>query len=259
MQAETLARLAEADAALAAQIHDQSGAKPFTCSGLRAGAAEPGGGRRPAEAVVVRPEERYFVRLTGLTEPVCRALEKGLIGQTPAPWNLHGQTFRVAEVVGEAREDGWSGRASYEGLAAARVQQGMRLPRTLTLDFASPTAFKSQGMQAPLPLPGLVFGSLVERWNAFSPVLLDPELRRFAETHVAVSRYWLESRTVSGKNSALRIGGVGRVSYTVIEDEAYALAALNILADFAIFGGVGVQTTTGMGQCRRVRGWAGED
>ena len=54
------------------------------------------------------------------------------------------------------------------------------------------------------------------------------------------------------KNGALRIGGVGQVTYTALDDDRYALAALNMLADFALYSGVGVQTATGMGQCRRV-------
>jgi hypothetical protein len=45
---------------------------------------------------------------------------------------------------------------------------------------------------------------------------------------------------------------LGQVTYTALDDDRYGLAALNILADFALYSGVGVQTATGMGQCRRV-------
>jgi CRISPR-associated endoribonuclease Cas6 len=33
----------------------------------------------------------------------------------------------------------------------------------LTLHFASPATFKSGGLHVPVPLPGLVFGGLLER------------------------------------------------------------------------------------------------
>jgi CRISPR-associated endoribonuclease Cas6 len=176
----------------------------------------------------------------------------GLVVQPPTRWTLHGQAFRVLEAVCDAARDDWTGETSCESLAAVALQHGNRLPRAVTLEFISPTAFKSQEMQMPLPLPGLVFGSLVERWNAFSAVALDPDLRRFANERVAISRYRLESKPVPTKNGALRIGGVGQVTYTALDDDRYALAGLNILADFALYSGVGVQTTTGMGQCRRV-------
>lgn len=125
-------------------------------------------------------------------------------------------------------------------------------PRQVTLEFASPTAFKSAGLTVPVPMPNLVFGSLVERWNAFSPVTLSPEMRRFGEEMVALSRYRLESRVVEQKNNALRIGGVGQATYVAVAADRYWLAVLQMLADFALYSGVGVQTATGMGQVRRV-------
>ncbi|MCX7671052.1 MAG: CRISPR system precrRNA processing endoribonuclease RAMP protein Cas6 [Anaerolineae bacterium] len=251
VQAETLARLGQVDPALAAALHAGDGPKPLTCSALIAAEPLPAP-RRPADSLAVRPGEHYFVRLTGLSEPVSGALWAGFVEQPPSAWTLHGAPLHVAEVICDPAADPWTGRARYEALAAAALQAGERLPRAITLEFASPTAFKSQEMQVPIPLPGLVFGSLVERWNAFAPLALDPDLRRFAAERVAISRYHLESRPVPTKNGALRVGGVGWVTYTVLDDDRYALAGLNILADFALFSGVGVQTGTGMGQCRRV-------
>jgi CRISPR-associated endoribonuclease Cas6 len=251
MQAETLARLSQVEPALAAAIHAGDGPKPLTCSGLVA--ADPGPEpRQPADNMPVRPGNRYFVRVTGLVELVSQALFAGLVEQPPARWTLHGQPFRVLEAVCDPARDAWTGQTSCENLAAAALQRSDRLPHAITLEFVSPTAFKSLEMQIPVPLPGLVFGSLVERWNAFSTVALDPDLRRFANERVAISRYGLESKPVPTKNGALRIGGVGQVTYTALDDDRYALAALNILADFALYSGVGVQTATGMGQCRRV-------
>ncbi len=253
VQAETLARLARVAPDLAEQVHAGDGPKPLTCSNLMV--AEPASGRRanhPADSLAVRPESPCLVRITGLTGPVCRALRTALVEGAPSTWTLHEQTFRVTGVICDPAQDAWTGQASYEGLTAAVLQRGDRQPRSVTLEFVSPTAFKSQEMQVPLPLPGLVFGSLVERWNAFSPVALDPDLRRFAAERVAISRYRLESRPVATKNGALRIGGVGRVTYAILDADRYALAGLNILADFAFYSGVGVQTATGMGQCRRV-------
>jgi CRISPR-associated endoribonuclease Cas6 len=106
-------------------------------------------------------------------------------------------------------------------------------------------------MTMPVPLPGLVFGSLVERWNAFSPVALSPEMRAYGEEVMAISRYRLESRAVEQKNQAVRIGAVGQATYRALAGDRYWLGVMNMLAGFALYGGVGVQTTTGMGQVRR--------
>ena len=99
----------------------------------------------------------------------------------------------------------------------------------------------------------LVFGSLVERWNTFSPVPLSPDMRRFGEEVMAISQYNLRSVPVTQKNQALRIGGLGEVTYRAMSSDRYWLGVMHMLADFAQFSGVGVQTATGMGQVRRMR------
>jgi CRISPR-associated endoribonuclease Cas6 len=253
VHAATLDRIGQIAPALAEQLHAGDGPKPLTCSGLMP-AVGPGQNRRhPGDSMPMRPGERYCVRVTGLVEPVSRTLVAGFLEQPPATWVLHGQPFRLIDAVCDAARHAWCGSATCEDLIASALQQAGRLPRSVTLEFASPTAFKSGGIQIPVPMPDLTFGSLVERWNAFSPLPLDPAMRGFAGESVAISRYQLESRPFPHKNGALRIGGVGQVTYTVLSDDPYALAAFTALGGFALYSGVGAQTATGMGQCRRVR------
>lgn len=242
--AATLARLTQVDAALATALHDGDGPKPLTCSSLLNAPA----GR---DSLAIQAGAPYFVRITGLDAQVSAALTTGLLTERPATWELDGHPFAVSAAVCDAQQHPWSGRTTYEELAAGQLLRSDPLPRRVTLHFASPTAFKSGGVTAPVPLPGLVFGSLVERWNSFSPITLSPEMRRFGEEALAISRYRLESRPVAQKNQALRIGGVGEVTYQAVHGDRYWLGVLNMLADFALFSGVGVQTATGMGQVRR--------
>lgn len=71
------------------------------------------------------------------------------------------------------------------------------------------------------------------------------------EENVALSRFDLRTRPVQTKNSGLYIGAEGMAQYTAVRRDRYWLVALNVLADFALFSGVGTQTTIGMGQARR--------
>jgi CRISPR-associated endoribonuclease Cas6 len=41
------------------------------------------------------------------------------------------------------------------------------------------------------------------------------------------------------------------MTYRALGADRYWLGVINLLADFAFYSGVGVQTTTGMGQVRR--------
>lgn len=245
--AATLARLGQADPALAQRIHDGDGPKPITCSDLL-------GATSNRDGTQVEPGRRYRVRITGLIEAVSMALARSLLDTPPNRWELDHHPFAVETVTCDPAVDRWSGRSSYAALTAPRLATAEPPSRQLTLEFAAPTAFKSKEMTIPVPMPDLVFGSLVERWNCFSPVVLSPEMRRFGGEMVAISRYRLESRGVDQKNHALRIGGLGTVTYRALGGDAYWLSVMQMLGDFAFYSGVGVQTATGMGMVRRGAG-----
>ncbi|MCB0125002.1 MAG: CRISPR-associated endoribonuclease Cas6 [Caldilineaceae bacterium] len=244
--AATLAALQALDPALGPLIHEGDGPKPLTCSGIL-------NGRGQRAGMAIQADQPYVLRITGLTTPVSEALAAALLATPPTTWTLDGHPFQVQAVTCDPAADPWTGQTSYETLAAAQLIQGERPQRQVTLRFVTPTTFTSNNMTVPVPLPSLVFGSLVERWNAFSPVTLSPEMRRFGEEMVALSRYRLESKAVVQKNKGLRIGAVGEATYTALGGDRYWLGVLQMLADFANYSGVGAQTTQGMGQVHRVR------
>lgn len=242
--AAVLAALNRVEPGLGGHVHEGDGPKPLTCSDILNGQTSRAGTH-------IQAGTDYYLRVTGLTEWVSRGLHAALLAEPPPTWELDHHHFQVVETTASAEAHGWAGQTRYEALAAGQMLQGGAPRRQVTLDFASPTAFKSAGVQVPVPLPNLVFGSLVDRWNQFSPIVLSPDVRRFGDEMVAISRYRLESRPVQHKQGALRIGGTGRVTYTALGGDRYWLNTLQMLADFALYSGVGVQTATGMGQTRR--------
>jgi CRISPR-associated endoribonuclease Cas6 len=146
----------------------------------------------------------------------------------------------------------WSGTSSFQELSAPFLLAKQAAPRRLTLQFTAPTTFKSGGRHIPIPLPGLVFGSLLDKWNAFAPVTFPPEARRFAEECLAVSKYRLSSRRVPVKSGGLRMGAVGEITYTSINYDRYWMSVMAVLAAYAIYSGVGAGATMGLGQCREI-------
>ncbi|MBK8799140.1 MAG: CRISPR system precrRNA processing endoribonuclease RAMP protein Cas6 [Anaerolineales bacterium] len=230
---------------LATALHDYDGAKPFTCSSLL--------GMTPTgDGLALRTGEVVSVRITSLDARLSSQLEAHLTQAAPAQWNLHNHPFALSAVICDAQRNAWSGSTTCEELAAHYLAAGATPSPTMTLEFAAPTAFKSREMQMPMPLPGLVFGSLLDRWNALSPVQLPDDLRAFAEEAVAISQYNLRSAAVRHKQGSVLIGGLGTVTYRALGGDRYWLACLNLLADFALYSGVGVKTATGMGQVRRI-------
>ena len=76
--------------------------------------------------------------------------------------DLDGHGWRVEARATHAEEHPWAGSASYEQLAAPLLERPAELPTRWELLFAAPVTFRRRGVNMPLPMPELVFGSLLE-------------------------------------------------------------------------------------------------
>lgn len=144
--AATLARLNQLDPALGAQIHDGDGPKPLTCSGLL-NAETSGAG------VTIRAGERYFWRVTGLTEEVSHALVAAFLEQPPTTWAVGNHTFTVEQTICDNAQHPWSGHTTYETLAAQQLLQPEQLAQQTTLLFATPPRSNQPACISPCPCP----------------------------------------------------------------------------------------------------------
>lgn len=233
---------AAADADLAARLHESSELRPFTASTLL--------GKR---AQSPDPAQRYTLRFTALTaELSALLLQAAQPGGRLAPGavvELDYQPFQVETAASQPEEQAWAAASSYQQIFGQHMLHPQP-PRRVQLQLASPTAFRSSGRTQPLPLPEFLFGSLLDRWNAFAPTAMPDELRRFSAECLNISRYQLRSVAVPVKESGLRIGAVGTVSYTTQNYDRYWMSLISALAAFAQFSGVGAGVSMGFGQCR---------
>lgn len=121
----------------------------------------------------------------------------------------------------------------------------------ITLGFLTPTSFRKNEIQVTFPQPELVFSSLLRRWNAFSDSKL-PEEHIPLFNSIKVSSYDLHTELVNFSRYKI-IGFKGKVMYELPKDASEDfLRAANVLADFALFSGVGAKTAMGMGQVQRI-------
>lgn len=248
------------DERLAESLHNDQGPRPFTASSLL--------GRFPAGNL--DPARSYTLRFTAFQGELVAILMKA--AQTDGPLAPGAQIeldylpFRILAVLPSNlmahsespiaqspipnHQSPWSSLTSYQELSAPYLLAKLTPPRRITFQFASPTSFKSGGMHIPLPLPELVFNSLLERWNAYAPVLFPPETRRYAAECLALSRYRLSSRSIPVKSLGMRVGGVGEATYISLNYDRYWMSLISVLARFAMFSGVGAGASMGLGQCR---------
>lgn len=248
----------QVDDGLAADLHMNTQAeasnlvRPFTASSLT--------GRFVKGAL--DPMEIYTLRLTAFRPDVAGILYTAAGSGALAPGKIIELDYIPFEVVSIQpslqgsqppsvdKRSLWAAVSSYQELSAPYLLAKQAAPRRVSMQFGSPTTFKSGGMHVPIPMPELVFGSLLERWNAYAPISFPAEVRRYAGECLAVSKYVLESRPVPMKSGGLRVGAVGRISYTTLNYDQYWMSVIATLTAFSLFAGVGVGTSTGLGQAR---------
>jgi len=243
-----LGRVRAADEALAAELHGGQGLRPFTVSNLW----ELGRERGP-EATLL-PARTYTLRVTSFSPALSELLKSKVIPDAPERLSLAEGSLRVAGSTLDPAEHPWAGEATFQEMVQ-RFTLAAEAPRTVGLRFASPTAFRVTGKKqaVPLPLPQLVFGGLLDKWNAFSPIQVHPDVRRFAEECLVVSSYRLQTRPVAfgeGERGVVP-GFVGACRYYVEVYDRYWIGLIQLLAGFSLYAGVGLRTTMGLGQARR--------
>jgi len=239
-QAALLDTVREHDAVLSAQLHDESSLRPYTASTLM--------GRFDRQSGAPLPAQTYTLRWTSLRANLT-ALLLGFAQTAPGTTlEVDRLPFRVESAQFDSSQP-WAGSDSFAALGS-RFLPGIEIPRRVSFQLTSPVVFKSGGLSHPLPTASLVFNSLIEKWNAFAPLGFAPELRRYAEECLAVSRFDLESRPVPLKEGGLRIGAVGEITFTATNFDRFWLGQIHTLAAFALFAGLGSGTSYGLGQGR---------
>jgi CRISPR-associated endoribonuclease Cas6 len=159
----------------------------------------------------------------------------------------------------------WAGCAPFTDLYANASDS----EKQFSFQFTTPTFFKRGGGPAypdlivPLPLPDLLFGSLLRNWNQFSPTSFVEAnlLKEVCSHHLEITQHRITSQLARlvfpREDGTYRTttfpGFVGSCSFRLVELHSPELVkTLNALADFAFYSGVGAKTTMGYGVARRV-------
>lgn len=253
-QAWLLSQVAHHDHALFESLHGDASPKPYTVSSLLV----PAGERREENRTRLLPGERCLLRITSLSTRLSELLLEKVAPDLPLSLELKWLKFKV---IGPLQAGDWAGQATFADLARQAGQA--RGGPSATLEFASPTAFRSEGIDLTLPTPDQVWRSLYWRWNTFAPpdLQIDRAWTEFARACIVVSDFRLRSRKVFFKQGekGAATGCVGQATYYLLPEKhcgeyapfrAGAEQVLHTLAAFAFYSGVGHHTTTGLGQAR---------
>ena len=221
---------------IASKLHEQEELRPFSISPLLEGHELKEG------YCFVSPGRKVAFRLTMLNEEILGTAVSALFFVMAEDQILYLSKKPISIERIEVRDE--------EFTSFSKLLKDALPHLKVTLEFVTPTSFRSDGAQSLFPDPRLVFSSLLRRWNAFSEIKLPQDyIENFSS--IRVSNYDLRTELVQFSRYKM-IGFKGRTEFELPKDSGESFQrAVNALADFAPYAGVGVKTTMGMGQAKR--------
>ncbi|MBP6965547.1 MAG: CRISPR-associated endoribonuclease Cas6 [Armatimonadetes bacterium] len=217
-------------------LHDSAQVKPFAISTMWPRT------RARGEQMTIPKYTECRIRVCTAARPVFDAVSRPIfeILARSGSIELQGTPFHLMDA---RMEPPFGGAASFESLLVDKGTESV-------LRFMSPTTFRRQGLNVPLPDPGLVFGSLWQKWQAFSDAPVEQAVFDEMSAATALCRARIVTRGWKYPRFML-IGFAGTVLYQLVKPvSADARMLFGALSGLSFYTGVGYRTTMGMGQCR---------
>lgn len=227
---------------LADFIHNDMIIKPFTVSDLHSCQRQ----RAKGKGRVIKRGDIFRWRITVLHESLLSIL---LNVEPGARLVLNKQPMLVQDIIVDGEKDRSSGILEEGELISHCLSVGDF--SQLRLDFVSPTAFRVDDMDYPLPTPALTFNSFAKKWQQLDmPLDISQPYIEDILSRLYIRRWQGASQSIyltpqRGINTF-----TGSFVYDASHLELEEKRLLLLLAQFGVFAGCGRLSTQGMGQIR---------
>lgn len=195
---------------------------------------------------VVRQNDVIYWRVCGIGEELLRimiAFPRGMelrIGEG---------RFAIDALYYDQEQHPESGITSMEYLAEACSQ----LPpmRSVTINFITPTFFRINDLEVPVPRTDLIFASLAERWSFFCDAYVIDKVFIKEQCECLVPINWHgETKRYNITPKRGITGFIGEFTYDISRVAAEYRWQFILLAEFAAFVGIGRLTAQGLGSVK---------
>tara|TARA_B100002051_G_scaffold243647_1_gene249672 strand:- start:1371 stop:2135 length:765 start_codon:yes stop_codon:yes gene_type:complete len=172
------------------------------------------------------------------------------------PLMLGKQPFKIQSIhTGTGHYAKWTGFSPWSKLLSdASTQHIVHLRLDTPVSFRQSQKEKGTRLEMPLPLPELVLGSALRKWQLWSGEVLDEELRKYLSSAIEITwPFSLESHEVEFhiRGTTRRVVGcTGQITYRLHHKQIpkTVLQQMNALASSLFYTGAGVRTAFGMGR-----------
>ncbi|MEM7712643.1 MAG: CRISPR-associated endoribonuclease Cas6 [Cyanobacteria bacterium P01_A01_bin.68] len=250
-----LTLVSSVDEELGSYLHDSSADKAFTLSPLQISknhspihkGMKRGNKLQSQHQEVIPTGTPCWWRISLLDDALFGKLTQLWLNLNPQhPWHLGSADLYITSIQGTPQStQPWANACTYTQL----YEQASESERIISINFATPTAWRQGKYDTTLPTRESVFKSLLSRWHKYSGI----EFEEMNFDSIFPSYINIHTEIIPDSRSKF-IGVVGEVSYRMMGDiQAIQIKQINALADFALYAGIGRKTTMGMGMGRRVR------
>ena len=245
-----LTLVSSVDKDLGAYLHDSKADKAFTLSPLQISKKHSpinkGYKLQSQHQEMIPTGTSCWWRISLLDDALFGKLTQLWLNLNPQqPWHLGSADLYITSIQGTPQStQPWANACTYTQL----YEQASDSERIISINFATPTAWRQGKYDSTLPTRESVFKSLLSRWKKYSGI----ELEGINFDALFPSFINIHTEIVPDSRSKF-IGIVGEVSYRIMGDiEAIQVKQINTLSDFALYAGIGRKTTMGMGMGRRL-------
>jgi len=238
------------DPALATRLHPAKGQRElirYTTSPLQ-GPMDFVNGR-----VQLQAGSNYWLRFTS-TDAALSELLTTLDIKSISTLDLLELPCTVVRVAITPRQSSWARSTDATALYRKWMVERKSVSNAVSFEFMSPTTFRHGAVNAPFPVPRLLFLSLARKWNACTPINLGNAINEAIDDFLELTRYDLRTHSLAFDKSR-EFGFVGWARYRLrprTKDGDLLMRITHLLVDFSFYAGVGAKTSMGMGQARRL-------
>ena len=193
------------------------------------------------------------MRITVLEDELAQRTEDEWLGKLPETIALADKRWRILGWTCDSDRDPWAGQVEQRSWADSYLSAS-EPPERWAVRLLTPTAFSGERAHMVFPLPNLLLGSWLRRWQAFGPILLPDDLVERVRAGLVPSAYRLKTAAVR-HGRRLHIGAVGTLGMRALGLKPEERAAVDLLAAYAFWAGSGHHTAQGMGLTRLLPPW----
>ena len=215
-------------------VHEKLNIKPFTVSYLTP--------LKELELIegrwIVRRGNRFFWRVTGLSEEILNAAMEVPIGYEIQAGTL---TLTVEDI---------DSRAMYKEDFILSVKEE-KPAAEIEFEFLTPTTFRIDDYDAPIPRADLIFPSLADKWTQTEmPSSVDKKDIRELAAQIRITEWSGQSKRFYFARDRGTLAFWGNFRYDISQLELNVRKVLMLLAKFGEYSGVGRLCGQGFGQTR---------